>query len=399
MDEEKARVYGKIHSNKEQSEKLAAAGILPSSSSPELAGFNSTAGSMVVSDGAFRVLSRPITGAFVSARGAHSITVAFTPIVRRVHEATLVAKVRKVDGQTWKIPPSEDGSVLSELQDLTWLFPLNGLPDLGEPDWKHAAVVLGTVGVPVTCRLEAALSGVATGRGHPVGVWLEGDRHESLALTEGSLAADEFTFNLLYPDIGSTVMLSRLIDAKLIGQLQDKVTGLVVLQFDMKFTAERTFTHRAELLIHSTGGGMWKFPLTISADYPPPTGVVSLPNLGGGVESTAQIVITNYDVDDSIPFSARFEPLDPCFSVNPKSGLLGPCGSPSKELALSIHFKPPSYGKNRETKLVINVSLKNNNFLSSCSFIKIFNFNRLERTNVLFIQSKVLVLSMTLPWE
>ena len=100
---------------------------------------------------------------------------------------------------------------------------------------------------------------------------------------------EEVTENLEYylessnPEIEEEI--SRSVAVQLKRQLRHKVSKMVSVVFEVVFASSKTFTHLVHLIITSSSGGVWKYPLRFVSTEPISDDVIVIKSTGLNKES------------------------------------------------------------------------------------------------------------------
>lgn len=134
----------------------------------------------------------------------------------------------------------------------------------------------------------------------------------------------------------------------------DTQTGIVMLTFNVVFAPSTPVKQTVMLKVQSVTGGVWKFPLHLTAIEPHVDDIINIETTGLNKESIVCFRLTS-QTRNPIPFTALFLPCsDPEFVVSPQAGELLPLGTTGT--LITIGFIPRTYSKKYKARLLIQTT-------------------------------------------
>jgi len=145
--------------------------------------------------------------------------------------------------------------------------------------------------------------------------------------------------------------ISRSVTVCLKRQSRHKITNAISLLFEVILSSSKTFNHLVHLIITSSSGAVWKYPIRFTSTEPISDDVITIKSTGLNKESKVAFRLSSQK-SDSTHFNAYFASgYDDMFSVTPSTGELR---APKDNGTLfTIAYKPTFYGKTHRAKLLI----------------------------------------------
>ncbi|XP_010189112.1 PREDICTED: putative uncharacterized protein CXorf30 homolog, partial [Mesitornis unicolor] len=302
-----------------------------------------------------------LTGILLAPKEKLDIPVLFMPDTMQMYKAVVVIHVMRQNGENW---PYEDSAELNKdlkSQGKVFLFPgfLCGLEGLGLLRAGLNTVVRCRARQRLERRVEVPLSGVVLGatampaarNSAMVNTSQTATVQEGVQVTNGFSATVKFLYELQYESNEIKSQLESLVGVHLVQTEQDTESGITVLIFNIVFTPSKPMRNKATLVVQSTTGGVWKFPMLFIAMEPEVDDVINIEAVGLNKESIVGFKLTS-QTSYPEPFTACFlAGSDPDFSVLPQTGELLPAGTVGTHI--TVGFKPRMYGKKHKATLVI----------------------------------------------
>ncbi|XP_064627283.1 cilia- and flagella-associated protein 47-like isoform X2 [Lineus longissimus] len=303
----------------------------------------------------------------VGPKSTLDIPVSFAPDEMRLYEAVCSLAVRRADGRSWQyvagiddderpLPRTESGGV----KELTWLYPINGIPEANPVKDNQAALIECPSRERAEERLEVVLSGVAPcssgpQRGIKTRAVTPKDQAskppDGIVVAETISVTNEFTFEIVFSKEENTNNLQNAVALSLVRQHRDKVSGLVVLVFNIVFAPNTPMRHDVQLLVKAATGGVWRFPVRFVATEPKPDDTIVIEAVGLNKEVALGFRLNSQE-SHPIPFRAFYVAgSDPELTVSPMCGELLPSGS--NGTLITVGFTPAMYGKAYHGRLVV----------------------------------------------
>ncbi|XP_078698604.1 cilia- and flagella-associated protein 47-like isoform X8 [Branchiostoma floridae x Branchiostoma belcheri] len=331
----------------------------------------------ITTESAFCLLLKHPHNIHLAPRATLDLPLTFAPNRMELHEAVCVVSVRREDGLSWKF--AEQGMKLETLdgesgersasrtssgglRDVRWIYPIHGVPE-SHPvkDAARAATVECQARNRVEERLEVTLMGAApsSAGGYPnpmktraiTPIDAQRPSTDGVIVGEGNTVAEEFSYEIEYDSEDAQSLLQHSLGLSLVRKQRDRVSGVVILVFNLIFAPAKPLRHNVELLVRSATGGVWRFPIRLCATEPTPDDIITIESVGLNKESAVAFRLTSQQ-SHPVAFHAYFVAgSDPEFQVSPQTGELLPLGTNGTQI--SISFTPCIYGKQYNAKLVI----------------------------------------------
>ncbi|XP_071134806.1 cilia- and flagella-associated protein 47-like isoform X3 [Mytilus edulis] len=339
------------------------------------------------SETAFCLLLKHMASIRVGPKSTLDIPVCFAPTEMTKYEALCTVIVRKEDNGKWMYGPKDSrGNLISKtgndgLTEIRWLYPIQGVPESKPVKDTTGAVVECKARDRVEERLEVTLAGVAPAASGPQknittrsitpkgqkpkvadGIVVGEKGTDEIVLGERSLSppmetlatAEEFTFEIKYPDGDTQDNLQNSVALSLVRIQRETASGLVILVFNTVYAPFKPMSHCVELQVRAATGGLWKFPLKFVATEPQVDDTIVLEAAGLGKDSSVGFRLTS-QAKHPVCYNAYFGAgSDPEFTVSPQTGELLPQGT--NGTLLKINFLPNVYGKLYQAKLIVQTN-------------------------------------------
>lgn len=292
------------------------------------------------------------------------IPISFAPDTMQLYEATVTVTIHREDPtDTWS---GDYPSMMSTrmVNDLHWIYPVRGIPESLPIKESQAPCIECKARSRVEERVEVSLTGLAP---NSVGAGI--GRYPSVTPISllgrrmpGELeygvdylnVPEEFRYELVYEDAESQSCLERSLGVSLMRKMKNQVSGVVILVFNFVFSPFKPFSHKTQLVISATSGGVWRFPLKLLATEPEVDDIITIESVGLNKDSVVGFRMTS-QMRQPLPFEAFFAPSsDEEFTVTPSSGELSPAGT--EGTLIKVAYKPQIYGKTHKAKLVVQTS-------------------------------------------
>jgi hypothetical protein len=164
-------------------------------------------------------------------------------------------------------------------------------------------------------------------------------------------ASNRYLYQLVCSDSEHSSLIDNSVVLKLLRIVSDK-SDPVKLVFGIVFVPPKAFSCTAELHVSSSdSGGVWKFPVRLSAAAADPDDVIVIEAAGLNKESQIRFRLTSLQ-EHPLPFTAHLtRGSDPDITVSPTSGDLAPVNS--RGTLFFITYKPKTYGRSHRARLVV----------------------------------------------
>ncbi|CAH8871785.1 unnamed protein product [Trichobilharzia szidati] len=155
-------------------------------------------------------------------------------------------------------------------------------------------------------------------------------------------------------------VLMRSLNIKLIGVKKHDDSEMTEINLGMIFSPAISFKCSADLMVRSCLGAIWRFGLLFRSNDPPVDDIIYFPHNGIGRSVKVQLALSS-QTNEPTRFIARLYPENQTeYTVEPMQGELPPTKnikntSTGNDSALTITFKPNSYGKPIKARLLIQV--------------------------------------------
>ncbi|KFQ39834.1 Putative uncharacterized protein CXorf30, partial [Mesitornis unicolor] len=238
------------------------------------------------------------------------IPVLFMPDTMQMYKAVVVIHVMRQNGENW---PYEDSAELNKdlkssvtaaenggIKSILWIYPLHGITEATQQK-LFSAVVRCRARQRLERRVEVPLSGVVLGatampaarNSAMVNTSQTATVQEGVQVTNGFSATVKFLYELQYESNEIKSQLESLVGVHLVQTEQDTESGITVLIFNIVFTPSKPMRNKATLVVQSTTGGVWKFPMLFIAMEPEVDDVINIEAVGLNKESIVGFKLTS----------------------------------------------------------------------------------------------------------
>ncbi|NWH66895.1 CFA47 protein, partial [Geococcyx californianus] len=250
-----------------------------------------------------------LTGTQLAPKGNLDIPVLFLPETMKMYETVVVVHIKRENGENW---PYEDSAELNKglrrvtvaenggIQGILWIYPVHGIPEA--PQQKLVPdVVRCQARQRVERRVEVLLTGVipganatpATRNSLRVNTNKPADIQEFVQVTDGFSTTMEFLCKLQYQSNEIQSQLGTLVGMHLIEGEWDTESRTITLIFNIVFAPNKPMRNEATLVVQSTTGGIWKFPVLFIATEPEVDDVINIEAAGLNKESIVGFKLTS----------------------------------------------------------------------------------------------------------
>ncbi|XP_069746190.1 cilia- and flagella-associated protein 47-like isoform X2 [Narcine bancroftii] len=295
------------------------------------------------------------------------IPLIFAPDDMILYEGVLVVQIKKQDGRSWccTLPHttsqemksfcrSKEGGIVA----VRWLYPIYGIPE-ALPAKLSPALIQCQARQRIEKTIEMILTGAVPGSSRTVTMETQTTTsctcdHEEIQDANRQNIADEFFYEILYETEKARAELASAIAISFVKKEWATQSGIVTMTFNIVFSPPKPVSHPATLKVQSATGGVWKFPLLLTAIEPQIDDIINIETAGLNKESAVCFRLTS-QTRDPIPFTAHFLPCsDPEFEVSPQMGELLPLGS--NGTLITVGFTPRMYSKKHKARLLIQTA-------------------------------------------
>ncbi|XP_078264971.1 cilia- and flagella-associated protein 47-like [Rhinoraja longicauda] len=291
------------------------------------------------------------------------IPLIFAPEHMTMYEGLIVVQIKKQDGSAWPDIATEDmrsfyRSEKGEICAIRWLYPIYGIPEALPAKWPPAAIQC-----QARQRIEKTIEIVLTGAvpGSAQTAIMEDEtttscscEHEEIQKTNRQSIGNEFFYEILYETEKVRVQMEPTVAISFVKKEWDTQTGIVLLAFNVVFAPSTPVNQTVMLKVQSVTGGVWKFPLHLTATEPQVDDIINIEATGLNKESIVCFRLTS-QTRNSMPFTAHFLPCsDLEFVVSPQTGELLPLGTTGT--LITIGFTPRMYSRKYKARLLIQTA-------------------------------------------
>ncbi|XP_032888183.1 cilia- and flagella-associated protein 47 [Amblyraja radiata] len=294
------------------------------------------------------------------------IPLIFAPEYMTMYEGLIVVQIKKQDGSTWPcaLPNVTTEEIRSfcrsekgEISAIRWLYPINGIPE-ALPAKRPPAVIQCQAQQRIEKTIEIILTGAVPGSAQTAIMEDETDIsctcEEEIQETNRQSIGDEFFYEMLYETEEVRAHMEPTVAISFVKKEWDTQTGIVMLTFNVVFAPFTPVKQTVMLKVQSVTGGVWKFPLHLTATEPQVDDIINIETTGLNKESIVCFRLTS-QTRNPIPFTALFLPCsDPEFVVSPQTGELLPLGTTGT--LITIGFIPRMYSKKYKARLLIQTT-------------------------------------------
>jgi hypothetical protein len=240
---------------------------------------------------------------------------------------------------------------------LAWQYPVTGEPEFRPVSPESAPKIACRAKERVEERFEVVLVGHGTSGAaavRPPTPNLDpatGTTTTPPTLTSGG--AYGYSYELVCEDKEYSSLVRDCVGVRLLRKIIEEGEGAhLKLVFGVIFVPPRALSCTAELSVSSSEcGGVWKFPIHLSASLADPDDVIVIEGTGLNKESQIQFRLTSMQ-EHPLPFTAHLaHGSDPDISVSPTSGELAPVNS--RGTLFFITYRPRTYGRVHKAKLTV----------------------------------------------
>eukprot|EP00062_Callorhinchus_milii_P018287 gi/632971676/ref/XP_007902288.1/ PREDICTED: uncharacterized protein LOC103185538 [Callorhinchus milii] len=315
---------------------------------------------------AFCIPLRQSKGITLLPKATLDIPLIFSPDEMKYYEGLIMVQIMKENGKNWnydyQLMPKADPRSISksnneEINGIRWLYPIRGIPEALPPD-VSPAVIQCQAKNRIEERVEIVLTGAVPGSSatqtKQPEAFIPSIAHchqDGLHETNGHITTAEFLHEVMYDSEDARNQMESSVAVTFMKKEWDLQTGIVTLIFNFVFAPYKPVRHRATLVVHSTTGGVWKFPLLLIATEPQIDDVINIEATGLYNKSVVGFRLTS-QTSCPVAFSAYFLPgSSQEFTVSPQAGELLPFGSAGT--LITVGFTPRMYSKKYKAILLI----------------------------------------------
>ncbi|KAI0223616.1 Cilia- and flagella-associated protein 47 [Lamellibrachia satsuma] len=318
----------------------------------------------------FSLLMKQTEDIEVGPKSTLDIPVSFSPDDMSKKEAIVTIAIRRWDGKNWEYEfqnknvnaAGSDGKPLSGgVQQILWTYPIRAFPEVKPTSDVPPVEVRCQARMRIEERLEVLLAGMVPSsaglkRGTKPRPATPDDKDapnapENVVIGETLSGAPAFTYEIIYANDDAQNDLSSAVALTFVRHLRDRITGLVMLVFNIIFSPYKMMNYNVELFVQSALGGQWRFPLQFIATEAAADDTIVVETAGLNKESSVGFRLFS-QTSHPVPYAAFFvEGSDSDFRVLPQTGELLPASS--NGTLITVTFLPQKYGKLPRAKLVV----------------------------------------------
>ncbi|XP_014853532.1 PREDICTED: cilia- and flagella-associated protein 47 [Poecilia mexicana] len=268
----------------------------------------------------------------ISGRATVGVPVVFTPKTMELQKAWLRVTMKPISGQ------NSTGSS-EELLDISWIYPLRGIPVETPIESSPHTVLQCEVGGQLESTVDVQLTGYVPGNQEQRGQ--QGLMEDFLCRVH---SASETAPSRLGKCLSISIKVAR----------RDPESGIVMLTLHLIYTPRRTSRFSSVLAVQSLSGKIWEFPLILIATKPQVDDVIRVETTEIGRTSAVGFRLTS-TTRRSVSFKATFLPGSSSeFTVAPASGILPPAGTAGA--LISVFFTPTASCKRHRARLAVQAA-------------------------------------------
>uniref|UniRef100_A0A096M8R3 MSP domain-containing protein n=1 Tax=Poecilia formosa TaxID=48698 RepID=A0A096M8R3_POEFO len=304
----------------------------------------------------FLVVALPISG-----RATVGVPLVFTPKTMELKKAWLRVTMKPISGQNstgfvsaiihLRINNFAKQKSSEELLDISWIYPLRGIPVETPIESSPHTVLQCEVGGQLESTVDVQLTGYVPGNQEQRG---QQERNDDVFLTLQIMAVmeDDIVFISNEP---KTKLWSFLLG--FFCQSQTCLTfsrPLCLYMLSLNVCHRKLCCVHFELKVQSLSGKIWEFPLILIATKPQVDDVIHVETTEIGRTSAVGFRLTS-TTRRSVSFKATFLPGSSSeFTVAPASGILPPAGTAGA--LISVFFTPTASCKRHRARLAVQAA-------------------------------------------
>ncbi|XP_042368969.1 cilia- and flagella-associated protein 47-like isoform X1 [Plectropomus leopardus] len=220
-----------------------------------------------------------------------------------------------------------------ELSTICWIYPICGIPM--EVPVENSP--LGLVHCEAGCQLEREVDVLLTG-------CVPGNQDRK-GHKGSQVMVEDFLCTVRSDSETERSGAEDCLSASAVAARRDPETGIITLTLNLVYTPLRPCRCSAVLAVQCVSGGIWEFPVTLTATEPKVDDVIFTKATELGKTSAVGFRLTS-TTRRSEPFTAAFSPGSSSeFTVTPVSGMLPPVGSTGA--LITVSFTPITNNEHR----------------------------------------------------
>ncbi|XP_030010449.1 cilia- and flagella-associated protein 47-like [Sphaeramia orbicularis] len=279
-------------------------------------------------------------GIQINAGASFNVPVVFAPTSVEIQRVWLCITMRSLSNDC----TCSASSIRSDqdLSTICWIYPLCGIPLEVSAENPSLGVVQCEAGCQLEKKFDVQLSGCVLGSQD------RKSQEVSQVMKEDFLCKVQSVCEEEHLDVEDCV--SAYIEAA----SRDPESGNIVLTLQLVYSPVRLCRYSAVVVVQSMSGGIWEFPITLTATEPVFDDVIVID--ANELDETSAVGFRFTSITRRPePFIATFLPGSSSeFTVTPASGMLPPVGSAGA--LITVSFTPTSYGNRHRARLIIKAA-------------------------------------------
>lgn len=274
----------------------------------------------------------------MSERATVEVPVVFTPTSKESQKVWLCITLKPNGNQDNSIPLSTDSSRLREdASHISWIYPLYGIPAEAPVEKSPHAILQCEVGCQLERKVDVQLTGYVPG-------------NEELKQQEALMA--DFLCKVCSETESSEP--DDCLSASIETARRDPESGIILLTLHLIYTPHRTCRSSSFLVVESSSGKIWEFPIILIATKPQVDDVIDIERTEFGRTSSVGFHLTS-TIGRSTSFKATFLPGSSAeFTVTPSVGMLPPAGTAGA--LITVSFTPAATCRRHRARLAVQAA-------------------------------------------